>query len=238
MASTTSPLDEEEETTTAVPSSPTSTRSPSRRPISTLTLPHESMESFPRTTTTGAAANAGTPLGDYPSSTNTTTHPFSAFYSHPQCITSCELPRLSFSPETDLEKGLSGGGGGGADLTQQASCSRPSLHQQPSIATTTTQTTARSSLSPPSKQSLSKCQDASYLSVWPTCSEVQQRRKDLRRAKGCYFFRTLTRTQKIIAKVCLAFLVLSIVTVLAVVISYKTGGLVWKSSNSYGTIGR
>lgn len=173
------------------------------RQCSNLTLPLAGLDSVSRTTTV-----AGTPVAETPAST----HPFSAFYSHPQCAVSSEQ-RSTTSFEKDIEKGLPSPG---QALHSAQASARPSF--EPSITTTRTNT----SLTTPIKPTSSCGKGKNYVSVWPAGSEVRQRKEDARRMKGCLLFRSLSRKQKIVAKICIAILILGIATAIGCAISYKT----------------
>ena len=180
------------------------TTRPGVRRCSNLTLPMAGLDSISKTTTA-----AGTPATE----TSDPTHPFSAFYSHPQCAVSSEQ-KSSSSFEKDIERGLSCPGP--AFLTPQAS-GRPSF--EPSITATTRTNT---SLTTPIKTTSSCGKSKHYISVWPAGSEVRQRKEDARRMKGCFLFRSLSRKQKIAVKICIAILILGIATAIGCAISYKT----------------
>jgi hypothetical protein len=223
--------------TEAIPLQETTTETPTvellkkPRPCSNLTLAPTTMEDLSRIST-----QAPTPTGDGPDYENpSSAHPFSAFYSHPQSQISCEQfkrsslclpPQCHIRNSVDLEKGLSPAT---ATPTKEYSFRNSTSHRNSFDPSLTTTRTSNSAYNTPKKS-------AAYVSVWPACEEVRQRNKWARRQRDCRLFRKLTRKQKMIVKIFLAILVIGLAVAIGCAISYKTGGLVWKSATQQGTL--
>ncbi|KAL9099126.1 MAG: hypothetical protein Q9163_005333 [Psora crenata] len=152
-------------------------------------------------------ASATTPKEDYDP---TSSHPFSAFYSHPTTRTSLEQrnseSRVNIKIyDQDLESG--------SRSTQQ-----PSSHGHFT----------------PWKARKQEC------TMWPSTSKQLEKAHPAKTARGsstCGPYRRLSKTQKLCIKVCLAILIVGAATGLGIGISKAVGSGVWKSNNSQAPIG-
>lgn len=139
------------------------------------------------------------------------THPFSAFYSHPTTRTSFEQLKCSSSKiainvyEADLEAG---------------SRTRFSSERQPSTLAGVTGSTK-------SKE----CK------VWPGRHELEQKSRAIKRTRGCTPLRKLNRKQKILVKILIALLIIGVAVGIGIGISKAVGAGIWKNNHEQARIG-
>ncbi|MCJ1319175.1 hypothetical protein MMC15_004508 [Xylographa vitiligo] len=175
--------------------------SPEPSPTTTPSRPSLALQPPPPLEQNLMASQCPTPTEEYdPSST----HPFSAFYSHPTTRTSFEQLKSASTAniaikvyETDLESG----------------------------------SRTRFSSEPPASIAHKEC------SVWPRHHQLVLQNKALERSRGCNPLRKLSKKQKLLVKIVIAFFIVGAVTAIAVGVSKAVNAGVYKNNTQQTQIG-
>ena len=68
--------------------------------------------------------------------------------------------------------------------------------------------------------------------VWPCAETMRKKKLALQRAKGCAPFRRLSKRQKVVVQIIIAFVLIGAITGLGVGISKAVGGGVFRTSHN------
>ncbi|MCJ1306447.1 hypothetical protein MMC25_000089 [Agyrium rufum] len=152
----------------------------------------------------------------------TSTHPFSAFYSHPTTRTSFEqlksTSRTAIISEKDLENGL-------------YNPSTNDLSREHALPSTSSSVPSSMYKAPTSNHNTKPC------TVWPGPKQLMQRSREMQRARVCHPLRNLTQKQRLWAKILIALIIIGAAVAIGVGISKAVGGGVWKNNNEQTPIG-